>query len=652
MALQVLSLHRRILLLVLLPLLGASIPAGYLLWHAQRDLAEMRNLRALADLVWRLGDLEARLDAEAEKWYFFKPSYEATNAQRQAERLNQEQQRRETDKAIAAYNAQRAAIESASLSAPLQAALDSIAQRITHLPELRKMVYAQVDETLSVPIMDGYRGFRRDIDQVLPLLVDATSNSAITRKLIVLPKLMLVRKTAMDAGGMIFYYHQLRASKSTRTFVPSEALQMSQGADLAELLWADVIAMSQGPMRNHLVALHESPDWQRVVDMLRKHADAALNHTEPPISGEAEFSPSWSFLYGTLAEEIKGVREDFTQSCQALERAAQLRRLWIILGIGAGVAVVLWLANRLGHSISKPVAGTTDRLLSDARAVTSEAETVRTSCATVADGSNRQAAALEETSATLEEISSMTQSNADNAQRAQQSANDTRSAAEQGAQQMRHLTEAMEALRTSSEDVTRIIKTIDEIAFQTNILALNAAVEAARAGEAGAGFAVVAEEVRSLAQRSAQAARETTAKITAANARTNAGAEITVKVGESLDRILQRAREVETLVDSIAAASREQNSGVAQITTAIRQIDKVTQTNAAAAEETAASAAELQTRAHAFRDAVEEMQHIVFGGATAQAGAHGEDATLDLSQSVEATTEAAEEQHEEVVGKQ
>jgi len=648
MAFRVLSLQRKILLLVLLPLAGAILPAGYLLWQAQRDLSEMQNLRQLADLVWRLGDLESRLDAEADKWYFFKPSYEATNAQRQAERLNQEQQRRETDKAIVAYKSQRAVIETATLSKPLQAALDSIGQRITQLPELRKMVYSQVDETLSVPIMEGYRGFRRDIDQVLPLLVDATSSSGVTRALIVLPKLMMVRKTAMDAGGMIFYYHQLRASKSARTFVPAEALQMSQGADAAELLWADVIAMSQGAMRNHLVAVHESPDWQRVVEMLRKHADAALNHTEPPISGEAEWSPSWSFLYGTLAEEIKGVREDFTQSCLALERTARLRRLWIILATATGVAVVLWLANRLGYSISKPVASTTDRLLGDAHAVTSEAETVRNSCATVADGSNRQAAALEETSATLEEISSMTQSNAENAKRAQQSANDTRTAAEQGADQMRQLTEAMEALRVSSEDVTRIIKTIDEIAFQTNILALNAAVEAARAGEAGAGFAVVAEEVRTLAQRSAQAARETTAKITAANARTHAGAQITVKVGDSLDRILQRARDVETLVDSIAAASREQNSGVSQIATAIRSIDKVTQDNAAAAEETAASAAELQNRAHAFRDAVEEMQSIVFGGA-----GHVVDASSTAAETMQevAPPEQPSEAHEEVASR-
>lgn len=622
MAFRALSLERRILLLVLLPLLGAALPAGIMLWQAQRDLAEMRNLKALAELVWRLGDLEGCLDNEASNWYFFKPQFTATDAERRAERQKQDQWRADTDKAIAAYNRQRAAVDASILSASLQNAIDGVAKRITGLPELRRVVYAQVDESSSNPIMDGYRYFRRDIDAVLPLLVDATSSNTITRKLVVLPKLMLVRKTAMDAGGMIFYYHQLRASKQ-RTFTASEAISLSTAADNCETLWADVIALSQGATRDHLVSVHDSDDWKGVVEMLRKHSEAALNNTPPPISNETGWGSGWAFLQTGLANEIKLAREDFTQSCVDLENGVRTRRLWMIVGFAAGVVVVLLLAKRLGRSISRPVATTTQRLLEDAQAVTSESESVRNSCATVADGSNRQAAALEETSATLEEISTMTQSNADHAQQAQRSANATRAAAEQGATQMRELKNAMDALRASSDDVTRIIKTIDEIAFQTNILALNAAVEAARAGEAGAGFAVVADEVRTLAQRSANAARETADKINAANARTNAGAEITGKVGESLDQILQRARDVETLVESIAAASREQNSGVAQITSAIRQIDKVTQTNAAAAEETAGSAHELQKRAHAFHSAVEEMQQIVFGitAQTLEAGA-------------------------------
>ena len=175
----------------------------------------------------------------------------------------------------------------------------------------------------------------------------------------------------------------------------------------------------------------------------------------------------------------------------------------------------------------------------------------------MSDGSSNQATAIEETSTTLEEIAGITRSNAENAQGAQQSANSMRAAAGRERLQRRWLLiEAMEAIRASSADVTRIIKTIDEIAFQTNILALNAAIEAARAGEAGAGFAVVAEEVRTLAQRSAQAAQETTEKITASSLRTKAGTEVTKQVGESLESILARACDMDRLVNAIARGPR------------------------------------------------------------------------------------------------
>lgn len=618
------GLERKILLLVLIPLLGGLIPGGFIVWRADRDLREMRNLQELAQLVTRLGALEERIDNETSNWYFFKPTWHATDEVRKAERVKQDNWRAETDAAIAAFHEQRTAVRTDQLSVPLRNALTAVEQRIASLAELRHRVDTQVDETAGTGIMEGYRSFRTDIDRVLPLLVDATTSDAIARKLVVLPKLMLARKLVSESGGMIFFYHQLRANKDPRTFTPSEALTMSHSAEMAELCWSDVIALSQGDLRDHLIAVHESPEWRRVIELLNGHATAALNHTEPPISGEAGWESSWTFIQTGLADEITLVRRDFTDACAQLETSMRARRLWISVGLVFAGALVLWLTILLGRSISRPVAATTERLLRDAEGATNEASAVRTSCATVAEGSSHQAAALEETSATLEEISSMTRSNADNAQLAQKSAIETRTAAEQGAGQMRDLTDAMTALRASSDDVTRIIKTIDEIAFQTNILALNAAIEAARAGEAGAGFAVVAEEVRTLAQRSAQAARETTDKITSANERTNAGADITLHVAQSLESILSRAREVERLVNAIAEASREQNSGIGQITTAIQQMDRVTQSNAAAAEETAASAQELEVRARAFRDAVESLQAIVFGAVRAHAAIEAE----------------------------
>jgi methyl-accepting chemotaxis protein len=233
---------------------------------------------------------------------------------------------------------------------------------------------------------------------------------------------------------------------------------------------------------------------------------------------------------------------------------------------------------------------------------------------TLAQGASQQAASLEETSATLEEISGMTRRNAENAGHAREIVRETRSAAEAGHADMQAMTKAVAAIKASSDQIASIIKTIDEIAFQTNILALNAAVEAARAGEAGAGFAVVAEEVRNLAKRSAVAARETAAKIDDAVQRTGEGVRISDKVGHALEEIVTRVRRTDDLINEIATASGEQSSGLGQLNTAVAAMDKVTQANAASAEETSASAQELNAQAHALVVSVETLNQLAGSG--------------------------------------
>lgn len=633
-----LSLERKILLLVLLPVIGGLIPGALLVLRAHRAVVEMGTVSQLANLVWKLSDIDTRLDVESANWYFFKPTWAAADEVRKQERTKQDQARALTDQAIAAFQEQRNGIDTEKLSPSLQQAITAVDRHVAGLPALRKMVYSQVDESSSVPIMDGYRGFRREVNAVLPLLVDSTTNDVVVRKLVVLPKLILARKAITESGGMIFFYHQLRAEHSARKFTPTEAFTLIHSCDVAEQHWGDAIALSQGAQREHLVAVHDSAEWKRAVELVRGHGQAALEGTEPPIPNADQWNPSWTFLDVGLAAEIATVRQDFVDTCAALLAEARGRRLWSSLALLAGVTLVLWLTRVLGLSIGRPIVQTTERLLEDASRSAEEAAVVRKSAATVANGSSSQAASLEETSATLEEISSMARSNVDNARRAQSSAGETRTAAEMGSEQMSQLTEAMNALRESSKDVTRIIKTIDEIAFQTNILALNAAIEAARAGSAGAGFAVVAEEVRTLAQRSADAARETNEKINAAGARTVAGIEITESAANTLRSILEKAREVETLVTNIAEASREQDTGIGQIAEAVHQIDEVTQRNAASAEETSASAHELENRAHAFSDAVHALQNVVFGTQTS-----GSEASEAPASAGEGTTAVAEE---------
>jgi methyl-accepting chemotaxis protein len=236
----------------------------------------------------------------------------------------------------------------------------------------------------------------------------------------------------------------------------------------------------------------------------------------------------------------------------------------------------------------------------------------------IAEGSSEQAAALEETSATLEEFSATTRSNASHARSANELAAQAHRAAETGAAGMEQMNEAMLEIQSASRNIAKIIKTIDEIAFQTNLLALNAAVEAARAGTAGMGFAVVAEEVRNLARRSAVAAKETTAIIEDSILKSKNGVQVSTEVSRHFQEITEKTRRVDELISQIATAAQEQNNGINQLNSAVRGMDSVTQGNAANAEESASLAVELNSQANTLGEIIAELSGLLSGQSTAR----------------------------------
>ncbi len=284
---------------------------------------------------------------------------------------------------------------------------------------------------------------------------------------------------------------------------------------------------------------------------------------------------------------------------------------------GVGVFTV-WRVNQALRAMAA-------NLRDGSEALVEVSSQVSTSADSLSRGLTEQAATLEESSASMEEMSSMTRRNAENASQASGLMAEVKLQVDQSNQALQGMVTSMAEIRESSGRVGKIIKTIDEISFQTNILALNAAVEAARAGEAGMGFAVVADEVRNLAQRAAQAARDTTDLIEGSSASAERGGRMVEQVAASISAFTASVLRVQAIADEVSTASRQQAQGIEQVSQAITQLEKVTQASAATAAESAAASEELSQQARSSKALVEHLDAMVGHAARRVRSASGRD---------------------------
>jgi methyl-accepting chemotaxis protein len=318
-------------------------------------------------------------------------------------------------------------------------------------------------------------------------------------------------------------------------------------------------------------------------------------------------APEFTATLGRVKTSVHDYQSDLENRTHTEQSRNELVMLTItVIGIVAG-ALAAWLITR---GVTRRITEVAARLAVESDKTGAAAVQVSQASQSMANGASQQAASLEETSSSLHEMASMTSRNSDNAQNAKTLANQARQTADAGAIDMEEMKRAMAAIKGSSTEISKIIKTIDEIAFQTNILALNAAVEAARAGEAGLGFAVVADEVRNLAQRCAGAAKETADKISASTEKSEQGARISEKMASNLAAIVDKTRQLDERIAEIAQSSHEQSEGIGQLNSAVASMDKITQENAALAEESSASAEELKSQAEQVRLAVGDLMRM------------------------------------------
>ena len=616
------NLERKLITLALVPLVFALIPASILFIRANRTVREMDNLEPLSTLVWRMADVEQCVDAEGSNWWMFSTDHANDPADvKQKDKADQEKARQATDTAWTAYDHALSTVDVSTMSSDFAKAVQDIAARRAKLATIRDLVYHNTDPVNNDVIINYYLDLRASLTAAMPMLIDQTTNTAVARKLLALSMVAEARKRSIEAGGLVFYQIQSYKRQNGMIVDRNVSVNMATPLSYAQAYWKMIPSLSQGEARQRFLKLRDDPKWQDFFDTIPKYEQAALYGQKPPSLDEDAWSVDYNFMTNDVGQYIDWMKQDFGRTCEAIRSEASLQRNWTGALIVLGMLGVFWISQRMARSIAKPLGATASQLVAGAATFAEEAEKLATAASSLSDGSSQQAASLEETSASLEELTATTKTNATTAAAAVESTHVATKTADEGRRLLTTLRDTVMEVEKSGGAISGSLKTIDEIAFQTNILALNAAIEAARAGEAGAGFAVVAEEVRSLAQRSAEAARETTDLLAGGGGGTTGRRGVVegltkirndaAKVSAQFDEVVAMIAQTDSQAGQIATSSNEQSRGLDVIAGAVHDIDVVTQGTAVSSRNVAEAADLVKAKAGEMKQSAVMLQTLI-----------------------------------------
>jgi len=447
---------------------------------------------------------------------------------------------------------------------------------------------------LSVSSLTSISALRREIDNIADhqaAMVDLAGQiSTGAAEMLRLENGIILRLILQDQDRADRYKRAFEETSANTTRALARMEQMRAGDQGRDLL---------GRLRSGF------ENWDSLHRQMTGMLDAQQFDAAQKIMGE-KIVPAGEEMERTAGETVSSVREALSQSRQAAD-SRQSANFWIQLVVG--MAILLGV-RRVAVGL-RDLVGKIDQAVDQ---VTVSAAQVSDASRVLAEGASEQASALGNTAATGDQITAMTRRNLDDTRAVAESMREAEANVGRMTAASDQMSASMQQINRSSEKIARIIKVIDEIAFQTNILALNAAVEAARAGEAGMGFAVVAGEVRNLAQRSAQAAQDTTALIEESIAKSSDGAAKLEQVAQAIRLSNDISLKVKGLVDGVAAASQEQARGIEEISRAVARMEEVTQRTAASAEQSAAASEDMSARSRDIKEAVAELVEVVGGG--------------------------------------